>query len=193
MKTGTTHTDIHRDLIDLCREHDRTAQIKIYELYYKAMYNTSLRIVNNSMEAEDIMQESFLDAFRKLDSFKGDSSFGTWLKKIVVNKSLDSIKKKKLFVSDSKEGQIIVEFEENEDLDFVFSKVEEVKNALDNIPDQYRIILSLYLLEGYDHKEIAEILNISYNNVRARYTRAKKRLIEEVNSTTRKMINALKN
>lgn len=193
MRTGKTHTDIHQGLIDLCREQDRSAQIKIYELYYKSMYNTSFRIVNDTMEAEDIMQDSFLDAFRKLDSFKGDSSFGTWLKKIVVNKSLDSIKKKKLFITESKEDQVIPDNEEIEDMEFVFSKVEEVINALEALPDQYRIILSLYLLEGYDHQEIAEILNISYNNVRTRYARARQRLIEEVNSSTKKILNSLKN
>jgi RNA polymerase sigma-70 factor (ECF subfamily) len=193
MKTGKSHTDIHQGLIDLCRTQDRSAQIKIYELYYKAMYNTSFRIVNNTMEAEDIMQESFLDAFRKLDSFKGDSSFGSWLKRIVVNKSLDSIKKKKLFIAESKEDQLSTENEENEDREFVFTKVEEVKKALETLPDQYRIILSLYLLEGYDHQEISEILDISCNNVRTRYTRAKHRLVEEVNSSKKKMMNALKN
>lgn len=193
MNTGKTYTDIHQGLIDLCRKQDRLAQIKIYELYYKAMFNTSFRIVNNSMEAEDIMQEAFLDAFRKLDSFKSHSSFGSWLKRIVVNKSLDSIKKNKLFLTGDDQVTLKAEENENEEIEFVFKRVEEVKDAMDKIPDQYRIILSLHLLEGYDHQEIAEILNISYNNVRTRYARARQRLVEEVNSTANQMMNSLKN
>lgn len=193
MITGKVNKEIHQDLIDLCREQDRSAQIKIYELYYKAMYNTSLRIVNNEMEAEDIMQEAFLDAFRKLDSFKGESSFGSWLKRIVVNKSLDSIKKKKLVLTAIDKETLTADRNENEEIDFVFSRVEEVKDAMDKLPDQYRIILSLYLLEGYDHKEIAEILDISYNNVRARYSRARQKLVNTLQSTTKRFMNTLKN
>lgn len=193
MRTGKTNTDIHRDLIDLCRNHDRSAQIKIYELYYKAMYNTSFRIVNNTMEAEDIMQDSFLDAFRKLDSFKGESSFGSWLKRIVINKSLDSLKKKKLFLSKDENELDIPELVEADEFDSITGRVQEVKLAMDNLADQYRIILSLYLLEGYDQQEIAEILGLSHNNVRVRYMRARQKLISEVNKTKNQFMDTLKN
>ena len=87
--------NIHQELIDACRQYDRTAQVKIYELYYKAMYNTSYRILNNPAEAEDAMQEAFLEAFRKLDTYKEEASFGSWLKRIVINKSLDMLRKKR--------------------------------------------------------------------------------------------------
>ena len=193
MKSGQRNTDIHRELIELCRKHDRSAQIKIYELYYKAMYNTSFRIVNNTMEAEDIMQDAFLDAFRKLDTFKGDSSFGAWLKKIVVNKSLDSIKKKKIFVEQQEDEIELADEKDTEELDSSVGRVEEVKSVLDNLPDQYRIILSLYLLEGYDQQEIAEILSISNNNVRIRYMRAKQKLVKEVAKSNKHYMNTLKN
>jgi len=193
MITGKVNKDIHKELIDLCRENDRSAQIKIYELYFKAMYNTSLRIVNNSMEAEDIMQEAFLVAFRKLDTFKGESGFGTWLKRIVVNKSLDSVKKKKLFLTDNEDEIGFPEESKNDEKEFVFSKAEKVKEAMDKLPDQYRIILSLHLLEGYDHQEIAEILDISYNNVRTRYSRARQKLINDLQRSTNEIMNTLKN
>ena len=193
MKSGQRNTDIHRELIELCRKHDRSAQIKIYELYYKAMYNTSFRIVNDTMEAEDIMQDAFLDAFRKLDTFKGDSSFGAWLKKIVVNKSLDSIKKKKIFVEQQEDEIELADEKDAEELDSSVGRVEEVKSVLDNLPDQYRIILSLYLLEGYDQQEIAEILSISNNNVRIRYMRAKQKLVKEVAKSNKHYMNTLKN
>src|SRR5664279_4533758 len=88
--------NLHQDLLDGCKEGDQKAQFQIYKLYYKAMYNTSLRIVNNTMEAEDIMQEAFLSAFEKIGSYSGKVSFGSWLKKIVQNRSLDYLGKKNL-------------------------------------------------------------------------------------------------
>lgn len=191
MTAKKKYSDIHFGLIELCRTNDRSAQIKIYELYFKAMYNTSYRIVNNLMEAEEIMQDSFLDAFRKLDTFKGESSFGSWLKRIVINKSLDSIKKKKLFLSEDTNIINVSDVDESEDLDTVLGRVDKVKTALEKMPDQHRIILSLYLLEGYDQQEIAGILNITHNNVRVRYKRAKQKLIDEVTKT--ELMNTLKN
>src|SRR5674476_409697 len=92
--------NLHQDLIDGCRRGDQKAQFQIYKLYYKAMYNTSLRIVNDTMEAEDIMQESFLAAFEKIESYSGTVSFGAWLKKIVINRSLDALNKKKAVFED---------------------------------------------------------------------------------------------
>jgi RNA polymerase sigma-70 factor (ECF subfamily) len=177
--------DIHGELVEACRANDRTAQIRIYELYYKAMYNTSYRIVNNPMEAEEIMQDAFLDAFRKIDTFKGDATFGSWLKRIVVNKSLDQLRKRKETLSLDNESQGIPDDDSEEKLEqeLVRYRVDQIVKALDNLPDNYRIILSLYLLEGYDHQEIAGILKITYNNSRTRYLRAKKRLLEEVSGS----------
>ncbi len=87
--------NLHQDILDACKEGDQKAQFQIYKLYYKAMYNTSLRIVNDTMEAEDIMQEAFLSAFDKIDTYSGTVSFGAWLKKIVINRSLDALGKEK--------------------------------------------------------------------------------------------------
>jgi RNA polymerase sigma-70 factor (ECF subfamily) len=92
--------NIHQDLVDGCRTGDQKSQFKIYKLYYKAMYNTSLRIVNDTMEAEDIMQESFLSAFEKIDSYSGTVSFGAWLKRIVINRSLDALSRRKAIFED---------------------------------------------------------------------------------------------
>ena len=187
--------NIHQDLIDACRKYDRTAQVKIYELYYKAMYNTSYRILNNPGEAEDAMQDAFLDAFRKLDTYKAEAPFGAWLKRIVINKSLDALKKKKEFaLPDSIENELpdtsTDEFEEGEQNTM---RVTEVKNAMEKLAVHYRIILSLFLLEGYDHQEIAEVLNISYANVRVRYKRAKSKLLEELQRSKSEYLETLKN
>jgi RNA polymerase sigma factor (sigma-70 family) len=170
--------NLHQDLLDGCKEGDQKAQFQIYKLYYKAMYNTSLRIVNDTMEAEDIMQESFLSAFEKI----GTVSFGAWLKKIVVNRSLDALNKRKAVFEDI-ESHVGIRDESGDDTarnEEVDIRVEEVKEAIERLPDGYRVILSLYLLEGYDHDEIAEILSINSSTSRSQLSRAKQKLIAEL-------------
>lgn len=174
--------NLHQDLLDGCKTGDQKAQFKIYKLYYKAMYNTSLRIVNDTMEAEDIMQESFLSAFEKIDTYSGTVSFGAWLKRIVINRSLDALSRRKAIFEDI-ELHVGIRDESSDDVvrkEELDIKVEEVKEAIDRLPDGYRIILSLYLLEGYDHDEIAEILNISSSTSRSQLSRAKQKLIAEM-------------
>ncbi len=174
--------NIHQDLLDGCKTGDQRAQFQIYKLYYKAMYNTSLRIVNDTMEAEDIMQESFLSAFEKIETYSGTVSFGAWLKKIVINRSLDALSRRKAIFEDIESHTGIKDespedLSRQEDVDF---RVEEVKDAIENLPDGYRIILTLYLLEGYDHDEIGEILSISSSTSRSQLSRAKQKLIAEL-------------
>jgi RNA polymerase sigma-70 factor (ECF subfamily) len=146
------------------------------------MYNTSLRIVNDTMEAEDIMQESFLSAFEKIDTYSGTVSFGAWLKKIVINRSLDALSRRKAIFEDLEPHIGIRDHSEEDQLrkEEVDVRVEEVKEAINRLPDGYRIILSLYLLEGYDHDEIAEILSISSSTSRSQLSRAKQKLISEL-------------
>jgi RNA polymerase sigma factor (sigma-70 family) len=174
--------NLHQDLIDGCKTGDQKAQFQIYKLYYKAMYNTSQRIVNNTMEAEDIMQESFLSAFEKIETYSGTVSFGAWLKKIVINRSLDSLNRRKAIFEDIDAHSGIKDssgedLAQKEEIDF---RVEEVKQAIERLPDGYRVILSLYLLEGYDHDEISEILSITSSTSRSQLSRAKQKLINEL-------------
>ncbi len=174
--------NLHQDLIDGCKTGDQKAQFQVYKLYYKAMFNTSLRIVNDTMEAEDIMQESFLSAFEKIDTYSGTVSFGAWLKKIVINRSLDTLSRKKAIFEDI-ETHIGIKDTSGEEIalkEEVEIKVEEVKQAIENLPDGYRIILSLYLLEGYDHDEIADILSITSSTSRSQLSRAKQKLLSEL-------------
>ncbi len=170
----------HEKLVEACAMNDRNAQFEIYDLYYKAMFNTSLRIVNDSFSAEDIMQESFLDAFSKIESFEWRSSFGSWLKRIVVNKSIDLIKKNNDTVLLNDDVSIIYEENLMEDSDNIKCKLDKIDMALKEIPKNYKVVLVLYLFEGYDHQEISQILNIPYNNVRVRYLRAKRSLVEKI-------------
>lgn len=174
--------NIHQDLINGCLEGDQKAQFQVYKLYYKAMYNTSLRIVNDSMEAEDVMQEAFLSAFEKINTYSGTVSFGAWLKRIVVNRSLDVLGRRKAIFEelDSHTGirdDSIADAEYREETE---TRVEEVKAAIERLPEGYRVILSLYLIEGYDHDEIAEMLNISSSTSRSQLSRAKQKLVSEL-------------
>ena len=178
-KDQKQYRDIHKKLIEECRKGSRKAQTEIYRLYYRAMYNTSLRISGNAEVAEDIMQESFLKAFESLDQYRGEVSFGAWLKKIVINRSLDYLRKRKMLTEDlaDHENTLVADEEEHDATDFT---VEEIRMEIESLPDGYRIVLSLYLLEGYDHEEIAEILNISPSTSRSQYARAKRKLSENL-------------
>jgi len=170
------YKNTHQELVEQCREENPKAQLELYKMYVKAMYNTSLRIVGRPQDAEDIMQDSFLDAFRHLHEYKGTSSFGAWLRRIVVNNSLDALKKNAgLTFIEEYDHQIPQEETDEEDISL---KVGEIHQAVNELPADYRVVLSLYLFEGYDHDEIAEILNISNNTSRIRYFRAKQKLLE---------------
>jgi RNA polymerase sigma factor (sigma-70 family) len=189
-----TVKNIHEDLIRGCQVNDRKAQFQVYKLYYKAMFNTATRIVNDSARAEDIMQESFLEAFRQIGNYRGESSFGTWLKKIVINKSIDEIRKSKDIISiDEADIELPDQNEDENYLQVLSTKVEEIRKAIHALPDSYRIILSLYLLEGYDHEEISQVLDISYNLSRTRYSRARKKLLEYIGAGQNNLSNSKMN
>ena len=171
------YVNIHQDLIDACRKGDRNAQFSIYKLYYKAMYNTSLRIVNDAAEAEDIMQESFLDAFRRLNSYTGQGSFGSWLKRIVINRSLDFLRKAKDMVPLDQMGHDIPDVPADIPEEEIMMQVAEVRKAIAQLPDDFRVIITLLLIEGYDHEEVAQLLNITNQLSRTRYSRARQKLL----------------
>ena len=182
MKSNNKHkayNDIHRELFEACRRGSSKAQAEIYRLYYRAMFNTSLRILNDRFEAEDVMQEAFLKAFRNIENFGAKASFGAWLKKIVINTSLDALRKRKRHLTEPLDNLENEEFVENDDPEEEAGP-EDIKRITDEIlrlPEGYRIILSLYLLEGYDHDEISHILGISPSTSRSQYSRAKQKLL----------------
>ena len=173
------YKNIHQEIIDRCKLGEGTAQLQLYKLYYKAMFNTSMRIVNDQMEAEDIMQESFLKAFQKIATYKGDATFGSWLKRIVINNSIDSIKKKDVlsFSEEITEGIMKTPEEPEYSHDHVFN-ARKIQQGIEQLPHGYRVIVSLYLLEGYDHEEISQILNITSSTSRSQYNRGKNKLKE---------------
>jgi len=173
--------NIHAELIDRCRAGDQRAYFQVYRLYQRAMFNTAFRIVGNTGEAEDVIQEAFLAAFRSLDFYRADAPFGAWLKRIVVNRAITLLKKHRLerFPDDAQWDVPEVPEEEYE----VPVSAEQVKRAMDELPDGYRTVMSLYLLEGYDHAEIGEILGISESTSKSQYNRSKKRLKEILNGS----------
>jgi len=176
---GNKYINIHQDLLNHCLDGDRKAQFEIYRLYYKSMYNSSLRIVGVPEEAEDIMQESFLIAFRKLKTYGCEVSFGAWLKKIVINRSLDVLRKRKVLFEELRaELPVVSEPEPEAEPEAGSITVEEVKRAINSLSEGYRTILSMILLEGYDHEEVSEILGIKNVTSRTQFSRARQRLRE---------------
>lgn len=171
----TSYQNIHQELIDRCRYGDQNAQFEIYRLFYKGMYNVCLRMVGNPADAEDVMQEAFLNAFRKIDTYQGKVSFGAWLKRIVINRSLDYLKKRRVKFEEVNERSAGVE---EDDAGYLEVDVNRIKKAIQSLPDGYRVVLSLHLIEGYDHEEISQILHISNSACRTQYMRAKNKLKE---------------
>ena len=162
-------------LIERCKKSDKNAQLQLYKAYYKAMYNTAIRILKDSFEAEDVMQEAFLTAFTKLDSYKGEVAFGAWLKRIVINKSINQFRKNNRY--EMAKMEIVPENEIEEEL-FETNKFHPkmILNAIQNLKENYRIILTLHLIEGFDYEEIQQILNYTNENVRTTILRAKNKL-----------------
>lgn len=181
MTVTSQHTD---PLIALCREGNRSAQFELYNRYYKAMYNTALRVVKDAHWAEDVMQEAFLKAFTKIDTYKGEVAFGAWLKRIVVNHSLDCYKKLNQGAMDPLEDVLYkVEddgYKEEVKVDFQQMQVQQVNAAINSLKENYRIILTLLYIEGYDQEEISEIMGISAGNCRTTLSRAKESLIKKL-------------
>jgi len=163
------------NLIERCKKSDKNAQLDLYKAYYRAMYNTAHRILKDNFEAEDIMQEAFLTAFTKLHTFKGEVTFGAWLKRIVINKSLTQLKKNKRYQEVKMEVFSNDEIED-EKIDYKGLNPKNVLNSLQSLKDNYRVVLTLNLIEGYDYEEIAQILNYTNENVRTTVSRAKKKL-----------------
>ncbi len=141
------------------------------------MYNAAYRITGNEAEAQDVTQEAFTSAFRNLEYYRGDAAFGAWLKRIVINKALNSLQKRKLERIPDDEDWDVSEPESPPDYTDSLT-VERVKKGILALPDGYRSVLTLYLLEGYDHQEIAEILNISESTSKSQLNRAKAKLRE---------------
>ena len=165
---------VHKNIIEKSKRGDNKSQFELYKLYSRAMFNTCYRLMNHREDAEDILQDSFSDAFRKLDTFVYHSTFGAWLKRIVLNNCINELKRRKLDLKFCEEipSSVVDEVVE------VKLSVDQIKKAMMQLPNGSRIIFSLYLLEGYDHREIAAILETSESNSKSQYMRAKRKIKE---------------
>lgn len=172
-------TDIrftHKAIVEQCKAGNASSQYELYSRYVDAMFNVGLRFLGNTEDAEDIVQDSFVDAFKNLNDFKYESSFGVWLKRIVINKSINHLKAKRIPVVPMEPHEFHLADEEPPEAEA--TDIEKVKRGIALLPDGYRQIINLYLIEGYDHVEIGEILEISTSTSKSQYHRAKKKLLE---------------
>jgi len=175
-------------LVDRARKGDQQSIYRLYKMYVRAMYNISIRIVANQLDAEDVVQESFASAFCNLKAYKGEASFGAWLKRIVINTSINHVKKQKIWFADadhlSKMEELADEDESSDD--HLFSRIspEMVHEAIKTLPAKAKAVFNLYLLEGYQHKEIARMLDISESTSKSQYQYARellrKRILEVI-------------
>jgi len=181
------YIDKHVELVERCKQGERKAQYELYKLYSKSMMNVCMRVVNHVGEAEDVLQEAFLDAFCNLHTFRGQSTFGAWLKQVVVNKAINHLRQRKMELVDIEgygygDDDHDIADTESFDEEGIQMDVERVRRCMEQLPEGYRIVLSLYLFEGYDHEEIGEILGISESTSRTQYMRGKKKLLELLKS-----------
>ncbi|HKI87949.1 MAG TPA: sigma-70 family RNA polymerase sigma factor [Draconibacterium sp.] len=170
---------IHRSIIEACKKGNNKARYELYQLYAKAMFNVCYRMMNNREEAEDMLQDAFTQAFMKLDSFRYESTFGAWLKRIMVNTCINAINKKKVELICCDEIYQHDQPDENEEEEKY--EVKGIMAAMEKLPEGGRMVFSLYLLEGYDHTEIAQILNITESTSKSQFMRAKRRIAEILN------------
>lgn len=164
-------------LIERCIQNDRKAQLKLYNQYCDGMFVVANRFMKNTHDAEDVMQEAFIKAFQKLHQYKAEVTFGAWLKRIVINKSIDKLKSDKEYLVSIEEVQLSVADDDDWMVDDGVT-LNEIKGAIEQLPDKYKYVVMLYLMEGYDHAEISEILQISETASRTQLMRGKQRLKE---------------
>lgn len=167
-------------IVEKCKQNDRKAQLQLYNQYCDGMFVVAKRFVKDTLEAEDIVQESFIKAFAKLHQYKAEVTFGAWLKRIVINKSIDLLKSKKQHMLELDEAHLKVVDSSYEDEWLVDDAItlDEVKNAISELPDKYKYVVMMFLIEGYNHQEIAEILGITEVASRTQLSRGKTKLKE---------------
>lgn len=166
-----------RHLIEKCKNNDSLAQMQLYDQYCKAMFNTAFNFVKEDDVAQDVMQEAFIKAFKNIDSFTGEATFGAWLKRIVINQSLDWLKKQKIQTVELNDDVVHMADDSNWEVDNEV-KISAIYQCIEALPQKCKSVVKLYLLEGYDHQEVAQILEISEVASRSQLSRGKSKLKE---------------
>ena len=169
-----------KNLVEDCKKGKRKAQLKLYNKYCDGMLCIAMRYLNQQDMAEDAVQEAFIKAFKNIKHYDGESTFGAWLKRIVINQSIDYYRQLK-YHEDIENHALEVAEEQNQTWEVEeHISTDDIKTCIEKLPEKYATILKLYLMEGYDHEEIGEILNIKANNSRIQLHRGKKLLKEQL-------------
>ncbi len=161
------------DLLKLCKQGDMSAFRALYDRYMRAMFNTALRITGHREEAEDVLQDCFVTVFDRIHQFETIPAFGSYLKTTVVNRSIDKVRKVTPIFS-----ELNPEWAEEIPEETTEYNIPLLLNCIEQLPDGFRVVLSLYLLESYSHKEIAQMLNISEGTSKSQYNRGRKKLAD---------------
>ncbi len=140
------------------------------------MYNICIRMLRHPQDAEDVLQLAFTDVFRRIDSFRFESSIGAWIKRIVVNNCINHLNRKRPIIEEFEARHAESEEAPMPDLSPGTFNVKRIQQAVTALPDGYRTVLNLYLFEGYDHEEIAGILGVSVSTSKSQYSRARRKL-----------------
>lgn len=165
------------ELIKQCIKNDRAAQNELFRQYKDSLYFTSLKYCRNEVDAEDNLHDAFITIFQKIKTYKNKGSFEGWMKRITIYKAIDKYKASKPINIEIKDDILedTVTVEENVNLD-----LEQLLKLIQDLPDQYRLVFNLYQMDGYSHKEIASVLNISEGTSKSNYHRAKQILREKI-------------
>ncbi len=169
------HTQQLEEILDKCKAQDRAAQYELYNMYSKAMYNVCVRMMKDDSSAEDALQMAFVKAFKNIDSYKYDATFGAWLKRIVINTCISELNKRKVFFQEVDDKDYVEV--ENEETDHAYD-IQRIQYAMQMLPEGYRVIFTMYAVEGYDHQEISQVMGISEGTSKSQYSRAKVKLKE---------------
>ena len=171
-----------KQLIQQCKQNEYSAQLEVYHAYKNMMFGAAVRIVKSREEAEDIVQDCFIKAFKKIDQLENDANLGGWLKRIVINKSLDVVRENNKITWVEETNILEKEIEDEEEIKEEKVSVDFVKKCINNLKEKYRVVLSLYLIEDYNHREIGQLLNVNESTVRNQFRRGKQQLLELINT-----------
>jgi len=166
---------LHNKIIQDCKLNSAKAQMQLYDKYCDAMFTIALRYVKDSFIAEDVMQDAFIKVFKNIQNFKGEVTIGAWIKKIIINQCIDYLKKKKIELVSIEERTLQVADTDDWNVNTGVTMT-IITKAIDSLPEKYKVVLNLYLIEGYDHQEIAQVLNITEVNSRSQLMRGKNKL-----------------
>lgn len=174
------HGELHKEIIDRCKIGDIKAQYSLYKLYSKNIYSITMRFMNSKMDADEIVQDTFITAFNKIDSYEGTGAFGQWLKRIAINNCISVLRKRKVYFEDIDEVQISNELSEEIE-DNIDPQL--VHNAIKELPEKARVVFNLFAMEGYRHKDISEMLGITESTSKTQYRRAKQLLMQKLKNS----------